>query len=506
MTNHRADVPDLQPLWREINKRRTFVLAAGAIGLVAGAIAALAPSRYAGSQALVIRQRSEPGETALGAFAHSDDRKAVQAAVAALALHEEVIADSLAEIGPPRGAPSGWPTAEDVETARKQVELRPPSGSDYGQTDIFYLRAEAVGRSRAAAFAESLARGVQARYQTVRRDQAEGMIRELEAAAAAAESEVRRFAERAGAIEAQVGPDLAELRLLDATSGGISDLRQNLMVIEAEQRDAERNARLMRELRDLLATTHDARATLIATPSDLLNLQPGLRRLKEGLIDAQLRTAALRGSRSERHPDVRAAVAEEARSDERLQAEVEVALAGLNIDLELAEGRIDHLKRRIADSHDRLAKIGALRSEYHGLTTSLQDQSEHLQHVRRELGDLRGAVASARQAPLLQLIDAPSVGLHPVGLSRKATIGGGLFGGFACGIAWVLLITPASRPAPTSQAASGRTASRQAGWERRAATSPAAEPTPATRPAGGPITLAGESAFPQPWASEGIAT
>lgn len=454
MTKHSNDVPNLQQLWQEITQRRTLVLGFATIGLFVGLLAAvITPDRFAASQALVVRNQAGGGDDFLGKFAHSDDRKAVQTAVAALAHHDDVLAKSLGRIGPPQGrSKREYPTPEQVDAAKKLVELRPPNGSDYGQTDIFYLHVAAVGRERAAALAETLAREVQSRYQAVRQEQWSSLIRELEAAERSAEAEVHRSAERIGAIEATVGSDLAELRLLDSTSGGISDLRQNLLQLEVELRDAERNARLMRELGDLLAESNDKTATLVATPSDLLSLQPGLRRIKEALIDAQLKTASLRGSRSERHPDVRAALSTESWSNERLQAEVEVAVAGLGVDLRLAEGRISQLKQQIEDVHRRLGKTAAARAEYHSLTTALQDQTDHLQRVRRELGDLRGAVASAQQAPLLQLIDAPSVSLHPIGLSSKASIAGGLIGGFACGVAWVLLASPVPfRPTqPTS--------------------------------------------------------
>ena len=65
------------------------------------------------------------------------------------------------------------------------------------------------------------------------------------------------------------------------------------------------------QLEILLAASQDPE-TLVATPNRLLEAHPGLRRLKEGLVDAQLRVAELMGKMNESHPDVKAALTEEA--------------------------------------------------------------------------------------------------------------------------------------------------------------------------------------------------
>ena len=62
--------------------------------------------------------------------------------------------------------------------------------------------------------------------------------------------------------------------------------------------------------RQLLTLLKDAEADptrLMAAPNSLLDSQPALRRLKDGLVDAQLRTATLQGRMSAEHPEVVAA-------------------------------------------------------------------------------------------------------------------------------------------------------------------------------------------------------
>ena len=59
--------------------------------------------------------------------------------------------------------------------------------------------------------------------------------------------------------------------------------------------------------RQLLALLEQAQADptrLMAAPTRLLDSQPALRRLKDGLVDAQLRTATLQGRMSAEHPEV----------------------------------------------------------------------------------------------------------------------------------------------------------------------------------------------------------
>ena len=113
-------------------------------------------------------------------------------------------------------------------------------------------------------------------------------------------------------MEREVGPDLAELRNLQEQSSGDSDLRRKAVEIENELRQAKVAETNNRELLKLLTAARDNPGTLLATPNRLLESQPALKRLKDGLVDAQLRTAQHLGTMTHEHPLVGACAGQRA--------------------------------------------------------------------------------------------------------------------------------------------------------------------------------------------------
>jgi hypothetical protein len=94
---------------------------------------------------------------------------------------------------------------------------------------------------------------------------------------------------------------------LNATTGGQSEGSQELQGIETERRANDAQRRENEQLLKLLKLAQDDPEQLLATPGSLLRSQPAVSRLKDALVDAQVYSANLLGSRSQKHPFVIAA-------------------------------------------------------------------------------------------------------------------------------------------------------------------------------------------------------
>ena len=98
----------------------------------------------------------------------------------------------------------------------------------------------------------------------------------------------------------------------------------------------------------------------MATPNRLLDSQPALRRLKEGLVDAQLKSADLVGRLAEEHPLAKAARASEQEIRHNLYDEIASARHGVEVDLQLASAQVQALKDRLAAERERLQRLAAV--------------------------------------------------------------------------------------------------------------------------------------------------
>jgi uncharacterized protein involved in exopolysaccharide biosynthesis len=212
-------------------------------------------------------------------------------------------------------------------------------------------------------------------------------------------------------------------------------------------RQAQLVERSQESLLDLLEHARVDQGRLLAMPSRLLESQPALKRLKEGLVDAQLKTAELSGSMSAEHPLVRAAMESESQISRQLHQELEIACRGVQVDLRLASERAETLGEQLADTRSRLAKLGGLRATYSNLIAEVQHRSGLLAAAQRELSDARSSQAGAHSSSLIYTIDAPDAGAKPVGPGRLSIALGGVTAGLFVGAAVLFLSIPSAAKA-----------------------------------------------------------
>jgi uncharacterized protein involved in exopolysaccharide biosynthesis len=410
--------------------------------VLAAAYSLVAPRTWRATQALIIRpEAASVSDEQLGKFSDLSEMKTLQETILELAKSQSVIQASLREVGPPRGyrRPKNWPTPMDVEEFRDCVDMRPPGGAEFGKTEVFYLSVSQSDRCRAAALVEALCAQLEHRMQEIRDQRAQGMVAELERTVAMADGDLASQTALLAAFEARIGADLPELRTLNADVGGQSAASQELQAIEAERRSNESRSRENERLLKLLTAAQGDTNELLATPNSLLESQPAVSQLKTALVKAQVHTAALLGSRSEKHPFVIAARQAEELLRQQLHDEVAVAIRGLRVDVELDAEREQALAAKSTATRERLARLADARAEYAKLLASVANHTRLVEAARTNLADARARRAGALSASVISRIDGVEAGVRPVGPSRKAITAGGGIAGLLFGVGIVFL-------------------------------------------------------------------
>ncbi len=405
----------------------------------------VAPRHWRATQALIIRpEAASISDEHRGKFSDLSEMKTLQETILELAKSQSVIQATLAAVGPPKSCrnPQAWPTPIDVEDFRELVDMRPPGGAEFGKTEVFYLSIRDTQRSRASALVASLCRELEMRMQELRNERAQGMIDELERTVAMADEDLSTQNRSLTTFESRVGSDLAELRNLNADVGGQSEVSQHLQAIESERRTNEARHQENKRLRELLLAAERDPQQLLATPNSLLVSQPSVSQLKNALVNAQIQTANLLGSRAERHPFVVAARESEELIRERLNKEVAVAIRGLAVDIKLCEERETALVAKATAARSRLANLARWRADYARLVSSVANQTRLVEAARKNLADARARRAAAFTSSVISRIDGVEAGIRPVGPGRKAVAAGGCVGGLLLGLGFVFLFAP----------------------------------------------------------------
>ncbi|MEX0585874.1 MAG: hypothetical protein WD176_04480, partial [Pirellulales bacterium] len=188
---------------------------------------------------------------------------------------------------------------------------------------------------------------------------------------------------------------------------------------------------------------------LLVTPSSLLRSQPAVSRLKDALVDAQVYSANLLSSKSEKHPYVIAAREAEALLQQKLHNEVAVAIKGIEIDLAMNADREESLVSRGDAGRDRMSGLAGERAEYANLIAAVENHTKLVDAARKNLADARARQAGAHSASVISRIDGVEAGVRPVGPSRKTITAAGGFGGLLLGLGIVFLF---AKPAPVKVA------------------------------------------------------
>jgi len=227
--------------------------------------------------------------------------------------------------------------------------------------------------------------------------------------------------------------------MLHSANSGQSDLRQQVVSLENESRLFEAKVQESKQLLVVLRAAQNAPEQLIAMPSSLLTSQPTLRRLKDGLVDAQLRAARLAGTRTADHPQVQASIESVHQIRDDLYRELQVAVKGVEVELDLNQDRYAVLHSQFSAVKKRLGSLAQRRVEYSNLVSAVETSQTVLDQAQKQLSEVRAGQVAARTVSLVTPIDRPEVGSNPLGLRRAAVLGIGSFGGLVLGLGWVFL-------------------------------------------------------------------
>jgi succinoglycan biosynthesis transport protein ExoP len=427
-------------LWLWMTPVVVCTLGAGIYGL-------MRKPTWRAAQTLYVRDEAIGKLGPPGRFENVDAMKAAQETIQEAARNHAVVKASLQQAGPQNGAtPSNaWPTLDDVQQLRKVIRVTAPKGTEFGRSEVIYLSVDGPSQERAARLTRAVCDQLDERLKTLRNRRARSVVRELEQTLELARADLAESTRRLERVESEVGSDLGELRILNDTGAGDSNLRRALNEIKNELRQARTRQAMLEQQQKLLLAARQDPGELIATPNQLLESQPALRRLKDGLVDAQLRTADLSGRMSNDHPLVKAAVESERRVRNDLHAEVEVALRGVNADQEVNRALVASLEKQVTDVEQRLDRLAQLRARYSNLVADVEQRGQILDDAQRELAEARADEGAAQSASLLTRIDEPVVDDDPLGPGLGLMLALGFGGGLMIGLGAVFLTVPIVR-------------------------------------------------------------
>jgi uncharacterized protein involved in exopolysaccharide biosynthesis len=411
--------------------------------------ALLKPDYWNATQALFVRDEVAATGGKLGSFQSTDAMQTAQETILEVALHHNTLREALVDVGPRKsllsigsmlpGGDSSWPSDTFVDDFRKMVSVSAPNGAKFGRTEMIYVGVKARGKQRAVELTDAVVDRLMERMKKLREAKYTGIIAEIEKTISVAKADHEDALQRMTEIEQALGSNVAELRTMTNGAQGDGILRRDLVAIRADLRKAKAEYEQKLLARQQLFEAQNDPQRLITMPNRVLDTQPSLKRLKEGLVDAQLKAANLKGQLSLEHPFTRAAVNSVQRIQSQLLTELRVAIRTLDGDLKSSGSRLAGLLQQMQAAESSLSGLSDVRSEYARLDAEVIERTKFLEKARQDLSTARSNQIAATNVSLVQRVDNAIPGSRPLGPGGKMIVLAGMLAGLMTGLGLVYL-------------------------------------------------------------------
>lgn len=421
------------------------VLACGlGAALLAVGWAFVFPGRWAASQSLVVRDDLLGESFKPGRFNSPESLKSAQETILHIARKPQVIHDALLAAG----LSAGSLDASTIEDWQQLISVIAPNGNEFGKTEVFVLKVRGRSPEQATRVVNALTTETENHLRQYRCRLLESMESELAGSLEQASRQYDELAKRVGEIERGVGAELPALRAMIESNSMGSDLQHALEQVRTEIRTGAAELERAERQRDLLrlAATEDA-GEFVSTSSDLIELQPVLKRLVDGLVDARLALSAAMGKYSEGHPAISNARASVSETSAALRNELVATTAGLEMQIAMYSQKLARLSRSEADYAERLIELGKLRVEYKSLIDEMTRRSDSLTKSRTDLAEIQSLAGASSSVNLITRVGEPQLASRADGMSKRAMALAGLIAGLLGGLG-IVILNPGPLPAP----------------------------------------------------------
>jgi|LakMenEpi03Aug12_release.lakeMendotaPanAssembly.Ray.scaffolds.fasta_scaffold01823_31 uncharacterized protein involved in exopolysaccharide biosynthesis len=395
---------------------------------------------WVASQAMIVRDEMGGTLNRQGRFDNKESLKGALDTILEIARNPQVVQHALQSQQTSDSAAISERMINDF--IREQLTVRSPKGSEFGTTEIFYIDVRHMEKPQAVALNQAICTALEKRLQEIRMSRYEGIERELEYALDIAKEQRSVSTEQLKKIESQAGENLLDLRsLTDSLSAGGTS-KAILDQLSSERRQVEVQKRQQQEDLRFLQTLEDDPARVLVAPSTVLNSQPGLKRMCEGLVDSQLQELQLSGRYTAAHPAVQAAKISAESIRQQLGSELKLARAALETEIYVSEQRIVLLDEQIKQSQQRITELADIRADYANILGEVRNRSVIVEQIEKDLAIAEANRRAAGQTSLVARIDSPVLSDKPIGPGNTTLLLASIVAGFLSGIGLILLFAP----------------------------------------------------------------
>ncbi len=400
--------------------------------------ALLTQKRWRASQTMLLRDDLLGQSFKPGRFPSQESLKNAQETLLHIAKKSSVIREALRRTYPDKAESDAWPSAALVDQTRELVSLLAPNGSDFGKTDVVVLSVYQATPESAKVFAERLSEQIEVHLRMFRMDVLRSMERELQLQYNQARTEFEAVAAPVRELVGAAGIDLESLRSFKDSQGSF-ELQRVIENIKTEKRRFQTELQTCEKQLQLLREARAQPQRSFVRNNELVQQQPALRKLTDGLNEAKLAYNTLAGTLLPDHPRVKGAQQAIENLELQIASEIELIEESLRTQMELAKSQVEFFQNEEAKYEQRMLSINERRVDFQQLTNDLSQRLEALSKLQTNLSEIQSLASTADKVSLVSIVGPPELATKPKGTSRAFLVLLGLLGGGLLGLGIAVL-------------------------------------------------------------------
>lgn len=356
----------------------------------------------------------------------------------------EVLEQTLLKVNGVTAAPASPQDAEyrvdepALTDLRRAVRIESPKGTDFGDSEMFYLRVRNADGQRALRLVTALFDQIRQRFLQLGLEQADDLVAKTTEQVTVSKRQLSDAEQQLDALVKQVGANLPDLVAMGGAPSIESELRRSINRVRELLTPALAELEQRRALLRGVAVV-DLESDSFAIPASFLREQTALEQTRQAVLQAQLELQAGSAEMTADNPAWQVQRDKLVNVQNEFRREWSRARTALEREVESLQAKADYLSREQTTQMDRLTELTGRFVEYDALQSAVKQRQGSLAEAERRRSEALHTRATSAQDVLLSIVDKPRVSPNPVNVSYTRVVAIGTVLGLLTGIGLALV-------------------------------------------------------------------
>jgi uncharacterized protein involved in exopolysaccharide biosynthesis len=326
-----------------------------------------------------------------------------------------------------------------VRWLSKSIRLEAPKGTDFGSSQIFFIRLRDRDAARAPQLLSAVLDSFRKRYEQLSAEQAQHLLHETSLQVTKSREKLEIAAREFDDCVISLEGGLAELNSMGGSAGGESELRRSLVQLNERLVPAEADLKVQQAFLEQLQKAQDDSNEFVNVPGTLIREYPSLEQAVRDLGTARSQLDAVAARLTPENPQYQSNEEHLHLVEQSYGQEVIRAMSAIQREIEAKFEAVTFMRSQKNIYLVRIAELTNRYVEFDGLRQELAQCRTIVADAEKRRSDAAHALLTAAQETLFATLDGPRTSTNPVSPQRKLNVAVGTLLGLITGIGMAFL-------------------------------------------------------------------